>query len=70
MTSLDFADGRLGELFTCLLTVSNEDRENIVKCAEKLYEIRQFEEKASEEAEIVEILINNDLASSVSVHHI
>jgi hypothetical protein len=41
-----------------------------VKCAEKLYEIRQFEEKASEEAEIVEILINNALASSVSVNHI
>lgn len=59
--SLDFADGRLIELFTCLLAVSNEGHENILKHARKTFEIRQFEEKASIEAEIIEILSKNNL---------
>jgi len=58
---LDFADGRLIELFTCLLAVSNEGHENILKHARKTFEIRQFEEKASVEAEIIEILSKNEL---------
>ena len=64
--SLDFANGRLSELFTCLLAVSNEGHENIMKYAHKLYEMRSFEEKASEEAEIVEILIKKSLIDEKS----
>lgn len=59
--SLDFADGRLIELYTCLFAVSNEGRDNILKHARKTFEIRQFEEKASVEAELIEILSKNDL---------
>lgn len=61
MPSLDFASGRLSELFTCLLAVSNEGYKNIMKYAKKVYEMRSFEEKASEEAEIVEILLKKNL---------
>lgn len=64
---LDFADGRLIELFTCLLAVSNEGRENILKYAKKMFELRQFEEKASEEAEIVEILLKENLANEKNI---
>jgi len=58
---LDFADGRLIELYSCLFAVSNEGHENILKHAKKTFEIRQFEEKASVEAEIIEILSKNEL---------
>lgn len=58
---VNFADGRLSELFSCLLAVSNNGRENILKYAQKLHEIRSLEEKASEEAEIIQILSKNDL---------
>jgi len=64
---LDFADGRLIELFTCLLAVSNEGHENILKHARKTFEIRQFEEKASVEAEIIEILSKNELTDEKNI---
>lgn len=57
---LKVSDGRLEELFTCLLAVNNDGRENIAVYARELEEIRQFEEKASDEAEIVEILSENE----------
>jgi len=65
--SLDFGDGRLQELFSCLLGVSNEGRENIQKYAKKVYEMRGNEEKASEEAEIVEILSKNGIIKEKSI---
>ena len=58
---LEFADGRLIELFTPLLAVSNQGRENIINYAQKTFEIRQFEEMATVEAEIIEILTVNDI---------
>ena len=64
---LDFADGRLIELFTCLFAVSNEGHENILKHAKKTFEIRQFEEKASVEAEIIEILSKKELADEKNI---
>jgi hypothetical protein len=64
---LKFGDGRLQELFNCLLAVSNEGRENIKKYAHKLHEIRSFEEKASEEAEIIEILAKKDMIDEKNV---
>jgi len=60
ISQLKVSDGRLGELFTCLLAVSNDGRESIAAYARELEEIRQFEEKASDEAEIVEILSENE----------
>ena len=65
--SLDFADGRLIALFTCSLAVSNEERDNIVKYAKNLYEIKGFEEKASKEVEIVEILLRNGIINEKNV---
>ena len=64
---LTFGDGRLQELFNCLLAVSNEGQENIKNYAHKLNEIRSFEEKASEEAEIIEILSKNDIINEKSI---
>ncbi len=63
---LNFGDGRLQELFSCLLAVSNEKKENIKNYAKKLHEIRGFEEKASEEAEIIEILAKKDIIDEKS----
>ena len=57
---LNVSDGRLEELFSCLLAVSNDGRESIAAYAHELEEIRHFEEKASDEAEIVEILSENE----------
>ena len=65
--SLDFADGRLIELFSCLLKVSHDGRENIVKYAQNLCELRSSEEKASEEAEIVELLSKNDVINEKNI---
>lgn len=59
---LKIRDGRLIELFSSLLAVANDGRENILKYAQKVYEMRELEEKASEEAEIIEILSNGDLS--------
>jgi hypothetical protein len=59
---LKIDSGRTQELFQCLLAVANEGRENIVKYAEKTEEMRHFEEKASIEAELVEILLNSNLS--------
>jgi len=64
---LDFAAGRLTELFSCLLKVSKDGRENIVKYAQKLYELRSSEEKASEEAELIEILSKNGIINEKNV---
>lgn len=58
---LKIRDGRLIELFNPLLAIANDGQENIVKYAQKTYETRQFEELASEEAEIIEILSKNGL---------
>jgi len=58
---LKIKDGRLIELFSPLLAVANEGQEAILKYAQKTYEMRQFEEKATEEAEIIEILSQNGL---------
>ena len=65
--NLDFADGRLIELYTCLLAVSNEGRDNILKHAKRTFEIRQFEEKATIEAELIEILSEHDLTDEKNV---
>lgn len=65
--SLDFADGRLIELFTPLLAVSNHGREELVKYAQNLYEMRSSEEKAGEEAEILEILSKNNLTDEKNI---
>jgi hypothetical protein len=65
--TLDFADGRLIELFTPLLAVSNQGREELVKYAQNIYEMRSSEEKASEEAEILEILSKNNLTDEKNV---
>jgi len=65
--SLDFADGRLNELFTPLLAVSNHGREELVKYAQNLSEMRSSEEKASEEAEVLEILSKNNLKDEKNV---
>lgn len=58
---LDFDSGRLEELFQCLLAVANDGRENILAYAEKMNEMRLFEEATSIEAEVVEIMLNSDL---------
>jgi hypothetical protein len=65
--TLDFADGRLIELFTPLLAVSNHGREELTNYAKNLYEMRRSEEKASEEAEILEILSKNNLRDKKNV---
>lgn len=62
-TALDFANGRLIELFQPLLAVANNGYENIVKYARKVYEIRQLEEETSVEAMILNALV--DSASKV-----
>ncbi|MEJ2271016.1 MAG: hypothetical protein P8X91_00700 [Candidatus Bathyarchaeota archaeon] len=59
--TLNFGDGRLQELFTCLLAVADDKKENLIDYAKKLYKTRSFEEKASEEAEIIEILTKKDI---------
>jgi len=64
---LKIDDGRLIELFTPLLAVANDGHETILKYAQKTYEIRQFEEKATEEAEMVEILTKCDLKDNRSI---
>lgn len=65
--SLDFADGRLVELYSCLLAVSNEGRESILEHAKNTFEIRQMEEQATIEAELVEILSKHDLTDEKNV---
>jgi len=59
-SALKFANGRLIELFQPLLAVANEGRENIVKYAKKVYEIRQLEEETSVEAMILNALVNSE----------
>lgn len=58
--TLNFANGRLIELFQPLLAVANEGHENIVKYARKVYEIRQLEEETSVEAMILNALIESE----------
>jgi len=58
-TALDFANGRLIELFQPLLAVANSGYENIVKYAKKVYEIRQLEEETSVEAMILNALLDS-----------
>jgi len=65
--ALDFGDGRLQELFSCLLAVSNKGHENIINYAKKIYEMRSSEEKASEEAEIMEILSKNEIINEKNI---
>jgi len=59
-TALDFANGRLIELFQPLLAVANQGYENIVKYAKKVYEIRQLEEETSVEAMILSALLDSE----------
>lgn len=58
---LKIKDGRLIELFNPLLAVANDGQENILKYTQKTYETRQFEERATEEAEMIEILSQEGL---------
>lgn len=58
---LDVNDGRLIELFSPLLSIANDGREAILKYAHEVYDRRQSEERASEEAEIIAILSNPEL---------
>ena len=51
---LEFADGRLTELFQPLLAVTNDGHDNIIKYAKKVHEIRQLEETVGLEATILE----------------
>lgn len=64
---LDFDSGRLEELFQCLLAVSNDGRTNILKYAEKMVEIRQFEEMTSYEADVIEVMLDENLKVEGSV---
>jgi len=57
---LEFDNGRLSELFQCLLAISNDGRENILAYANKMVEMRQFEEQTSIEAEVVEAMCNDE----------
>lgn len=59
-STLDFANGRLIELFQPLLAVANQGYENIVKYAKKVYEIRQLEEETSVEAMILNALLDSE----------
>lgn len=64
---LDFADGRLVELYSPLLAVSNEGCESILEHAQNMFEIRQMEQQATIEAELVEILARDDLVDEKGV---
>ena len=59
-SDLDFANGRLMELFQPLLAVANDGRENIVKYAKKVQEIRSSEEATGLEALILEALVKSE----------
>lgn len=58
---LEFGDGRLEELFNCLLRVVPKGRENIRNYAERMTEKRRSDKRTGVEAEIVRILISEDL---------
>ena len=58
---LNFDSGRLEELFQCLLAVANDGRENILRYAEKMVELRQFEEMTSYEADVIEAMLDDSL---------
>jgi len=58
--ALNFADGRLTELFQPLLAVANHGYENIVNYAKKVYETRQLEEEVSVEALILNALVDSE----------
>jgi hypothetical protein len=64
---LEFADGRLIELYTSLLAVSNEGRENILEHAKNTFEMRQMEQHASIEATIIEILVKNNIIDEKNI---
>ena len=59
-TALDFANGRLIELFQPLLAVANDGYENIVNYARKTYETSQLEEETSVEAMILNALVDSE----------
>jgi hypothetical protein len=59
---LDVESGRLQELFQCLVAVANRGRGSIMKYAKKIEEIQALEEKASIEAELVEIILNSNVS--------
>ena len=58
--ALDFANGRLIELFQPLLAVANHGYENIVSYARKVYEMSQLEEETSVEAMILNALLDSE----------
>jgi hypothetical protein len=59
-TALNFANGRLIELFQPLLAVANNGYENIVNYAKKVYDMRQLEEEVSVEAMILNALVDSE----------
>lgn len=58
--SLDFANGRMLELYTCIIAVAGEDKDNIIDYLKKLSKNKDSEELATEEAEIIQILCKKD----------
>lgn len=50
-------DGRLLELFHCLLAVANDGTENILSYAETTYEVRESEAQATVECQVLEALL-------------
>lgn len=65
--SLELDNGRLEELFQCLLALANDGRENILKYAKKTAEMRQFEEQTSMEAAVVEALLSDSVAKENNI---
>ena len=57
VSPLDFGDGRLEELFDCLLRVAPKGHENIRAYALKTFEKKVRDRKSSMEAEVVGILV-------------
>jgi len=64
---LKLENGRLEELFQCLVAVANHGRENILSYAQTMLKDRQFEEMTSIEADIVKIMLETTLSKENSV---
>lgn len=65
--ALNVESGRIQELFQCLLAVSNSGRNQIIHYAEKVDRMRAFEQKASIEAEVVDILLASNFTLEENV---
>jgi len=69
---LNFTDGRVMELFSCLVAVTNEGREAIISYARKLHNERIDAEETSIEAEVTETIakcagsvVNNRFSTAI-----